>query len=91
MIAITLSVFRARLKQYSDAVLDAFDTLIIPRRKYSRKAVVVISLEAYNALTETHFLLANKANRDWLRESIAQEANGETRPLDVAAFGAAAD
>ena len=67
MKTITMSVFRARMKHYLDTVSDSFDTLVIPRRKQSSKAIVVISLEEYNSLVETNFLLANKANRDWLR------------------------
>ena len=88
MKVLTVSALRAQLKHYLDTVSDSFDTLVISRGKQSSKAVVIISLEEYKALVETNWLLANKTNREWLRESIAQEANGEIQPFDVDAFEA---
>ena len=86
MRAITTSAFRARMKYYLDSVADSFDMLVIPRGGKDDKAVVIIALEEYNALQETNFILSNKANREWLRESLAQEERGEIISFDPDTF-----
>jgi antitoxin YefM len=67
----TYSNFRARLKQKLDRITSNHDLLIV-NRKGDRKDVVVMSLDDYNSLQETLFLLSSKNNAKRLFESIDQ-------------------
>lgn len=48
--------FRSNLKGYMDAVIDDCETVIINRGKDT--GVVLISLDEYNSLKETEYVLA---------------------------------
>lgn len=63
-----VSDLRKNLKTYIDYVADTSDTLIV---NGNGKSVVMISLEDYNSLDETAYLLSNKPNAKRLKESIA--------------------
>ncbi len=69
MLVANVSEVRKNLKRYIDSVSDNHDTLII---NGNGKTVVMISLEDYNGLDETQYLLSSPANAKELRESIAQ-------------------
>lgn len=58
-----------------DRVNDDHEPLMVTRAK--GKPVVMISLEDYDAMDETAYLLASPANRAALLESIAQVEQGE--------------
>ncbi len=73
MIAANYSEFRQNLKKYLDDVEDNHETLIIKRK--SGSGTVMISLEEYNSLMETLYLLSSKANAEHLFKSIEQEKN----------------
>lgn len=49
---------RNNLKKYLDSVVESNTPLIVTRPK--SKSVVVISLDDYNALVETEYILSNK-------------------------------
>ncbi len=66
----TYSEFRKDLKQFLDQVITNVDTLIIHRGK--GKAVVVMSLEEYNALCATSHELSSIKNKAHLDASIQQ-------------------
>jgi antitoxin YefM len=51
------------------------DEVIIHRK--DKENVVLISMSEYNSIKETEYLLASKANREHLLESIKQVENGE--------------
>jgi antitoxin YefM len=68
MKTITISEFRKNLKTYIDLVSDTSDILIV---NGSGKTVVMISLEDYNNIDETTYLLSNKYNAKKLKKSIA--------------------
>lgn len=51
MKAVTISSLRNNMKAYFDEVSTADDVLIIPRNNNENDAVVVISINEYNALT----------------------------------------
>ena len=70
MLSATYSEFRKDLKQFLDQVITNVDTLIIHRGK--GKAVVVMSLEEYNALCATSHELSSIKNKAHLDASIQQ-------------------
>ncbi len=80
MIAANFSEFRTQLKKYLDSVEDNNETLIVKRK--TGKGTVMISLDEYNSIMETVYLLSSKANTDKLYESIDQMKNGNTVSLD---------
>jgi antitoxin YefM len=68
MDAITYSKARATLAQTMDAVCDNHEPLIITKK--NDRAVVMLSLEDYQALEETAYLLRNPKNARRLIDSI---------------------
>jgi len=74
MDAITYTTARANLASTMNRVCDNHEPIIITRN--SEQAVVMISLEDYNALEETAYLLRNPANAQRLLESIAELEGG---------------
>lgn len=79
--AITYTEARQNLASRMDEVCDSHDPIIITRRKAG--AVVMMSLEDYNSITETAHLLSSPANAARLRESIkaAEAGRLEDHPL----------
>jgi antitoxin YefM len=75
MDAITYSAARANLAKTMDRVCDDHEPIIITRN--GEQSVVMLSLEEYNALEETAFLLRSPANAKRLLSSIAQLAAGK--------------
>ena len=67
---------RKNLSAMMDAVTADHEPLLVPRA--GGKPVVMLSLEDYEALDETTYLLANPANAAMLRRSIAQLDTAET-------------
>ncbi|VAW13223.1 YefM protein (antitoxin to YoeB) [hydrothermal vent metagenome] len=61
--------FRSNLKHWFDKVIDDVSDVIIKRK--SGKDLVLISLDEYNSLKETTYLLTGK-NRDILLNSIKE-------------------
>ena len=74
MIALNYSQFRENMKKYLDNVCDDYETLTVTRK--DNRNVVVISEEAYNNLLENVYIMSNKANYDWLMESLKQLESG---------------
>ena len=58
-----------------DRVNDDHEPVLVTRA--NGQPVVMISLEDYESMDETAYLLATKANREALRRSIAQLDRGE--------------
>lgn len=75
MEVINYTDLRANLKHWLDKVIDDVSTLVIKRK--GRKDLVLISLDEYNSLKETSYLLSGK-NRDVLLDSIQQIEQGNT-------------
>lgn len=67
---------RLNLKKWFDLVVNNVEEVIIKRK--DNKDLVLITLEEYNSLKETSYLLSGK-NRDVLMTSIQQAKAGELK------------
>ena len=74
MKAITYTAARQNLAKTMENVCNDHAPVIVTRKKTD--SVVIISLEDYEALEETAFLLRSPKNAKRLIESIAQLENG---------------
>ena len=74
MNAVTYSQARGNLARTMDKVCDDHSPIIITRK--SQRSVVMISLEDYQALEETAYLLRSPKNARRLLESIAELESG---------------
>lgn len=67
---------RLNLKKWLNTVVDDVEELIIKRKNH--KDLVLISLDEYNALKETSYLLRGK-NGEVLRKSIKEAQKGQIK------------
>lgn len=72
--------FRSNLKYWFDKVVNDVSDIIIKRK--SGKDLVLISLDEYNSLKETTYLLTGK-NRDVLLSSIEELETGNGMEKDL--------
>ena len=72
--AINYTEARKNLAAAMDRVCETHQEIIITRQK--AKPVVMISLEDYNAIQETAYLLRNPKNARRLREGVLQAEQG---------------
>lgn len=84
MEVLTYSDARANLKAVMDRVVRDRTHVVVTRQK-APGAVVIVSLEDWNAMVETMHLLSTPKNADRLRDSIRQleQGNGMDRQLDT--------
>ena len=75
MEAVNFSEFRENLKGVLDKSYDNHEPIIVTRKE--GKNMVVISMEDYNSIMETNYLLSNKANAEHLFKSIEQIKKGK--------------
>ncbi len=75
MDAITYTTARANLADTMDRVCEDHEPIIITRN--SQQAVVMMSLDDFNALEETSYLLRSPKNARRLLESIASLESGK--------------
>lgn len=73
MTTVNYTDFRANLKSWLDKVIDDVSSVVIRRK--GGKDLVLISLDEYNSLKETTYLLSGK-NRDVLLKSIEELERG---------------
>ena len=81
MNAISYSEARKRLKEYLDHVYENHDPLIITRK--NNENVVVLSLDDYNSLIETNYLLGSRANKNHLSASLENAHTGNLRGKEL--------
>lgn len=81
MDVITYTDARASLKDVMDRVIHDRAEVIVTRKK--REAVVMISLEEYNAIQETLHLQRSPENARRLQSSIAQLNAGQGVERDI--------
>jgi antitoxin YefM len=81
MNAVNYSDLRRNLKSYMDRVYEEREPLIVTRR--NNENVVVMSIDQYNSLVETSYLLGTEANARHLLESLrdARAGHAEEREL----------
>jgi antitoxin YefM len=84
MKSLTYTVARENLASTMDRVCEDHDPVVITRNRET--AVVMMSLEDYEALQETAHLLRSPANARRLLKSIRQleAGKGKTRKIDLA-------
>lgn len=70
MDVLTYSDARANLKGVMDQVVNDRTHVVVTRQK--AKSIVMVSLDDWNAIEETMYLLSNRNNAKRLRESIEQ-------------------
>lgn len=70
MQVLTYSDARSHLKDVMDRVVNDHEEVVVTRK--NGKPVVMVSLDAWNAIQETMHLLSTPANARALRDSIAQ-------------------
>lgn len=81
MNAINYSELRNNLKAYMDKVYHNHEPAIITRK--NNENVVLISLDDYNALVETHYLLSTANNAKRLMSSLEKARSGKVFKKDL--------
>ncbi len=81
MRVVSFTEARNGLKTVLDNVVNDADTTVITRR--DSEDAVVMSLDYYNSLMETVYLLKSPANAAHLATSISQYKNGEYTQKDL--------
>ena len=67
-----ISEFRKNLKTYFNNVADKNNTVIV---NSNGKSIMLISLDDYNKMDETEYLLSSKANKARLKSAIRNHKN----------------
>jgi len=75
MNAVTYTDLRQNMKTYLDKVIQDCAPLIITRK--NKDNVILISVDEYNSLLETNYLLSNESNVKHLKKSITQHKAGK--------------
>ena len=81
MLVANISQFRKDLKYYIDSVTDNNDTLIV---NGNGKTVVVMSLDNYNSMDETDYLMSTPANKEMMYKSLQQLKEGKVVTKTIA-------
>ncbi len=84
MEAINITELRKNMKATLDSVVDDCKEIIIHRP--NREDVVLVSLNEYNSLKETLYLLSSETNRKRLFKGIEQVNKGRTTKIDIDAL-----
>ena len=81
MNAVNYTDLRRNLKSYMDKVYEEREPLIVTRK--SSENIVLISLEEYNSLVETSYLMGSQANACHLLESFRNAKDGNASERDL--------
>lgn len=81
MEAVSYTDLRKNLKKYMDDVYNGHYPLIVTRK--NDEHVVMLSLEEYNSLQETQYLLSTSANAHHLDNSIKEHLSKKLRPISI--------
>jgi len=72
--AVTYTEARQNFEKYMDQVCDDHDAFIVTRQK--SRPIVMMSLEDYNAMKETAYLMSTPASAERLMASIREADEG---------------
>lgn len=75
------SELRSNLKTYLDCVIEDSETLIVQRP--GNASVVVMSLEEYNAIKETEYLMSSSEMTDRIRQAEKHIRQGKGIELNL--------
>lgn len=75
------SELRNNLKSYLDGVINDSEPLIVHRS--GNESVVVISLEEYNSIKETEYIMKSPAMMDIIRKGDEEIKNGGGISVDI--------
>jgi len=81
MQVVSMTEAKNNLKAVFDSVYHDHEEVIIHRK--NRENVVVISMDEYNSMKETNYLLSSPNNAKHLRESIGQLKNGQVVEKEI--------
>lgn len=81
MNAVSYSDLRKNLKIYMDQVYHNHVPLIITRK--NNENIVIISINDYNSLTETQYLLSSETNAKRLQSSLNKARQGKGFKKDL--------
>lgn len=79
------SELRNNLKAYLDGVINDSEPLLVHRA--GNESVVVISLEEYNSIKETEYIMKSPAMMDIIRKGEREIKNGEGKPSMSMSYG----
>lgn len=75
---------RKNLKVHIDAVINDNDALVVDRG--NNTGIVMISLEEYNSIMETEYIMSNEAVLNDIQKSLAEIAEGKGVEIDIDAL-----
>ena len=81
MQAISYSKARHDLKNVMDDACGNHEPILITRRKGD--SVVLVSLEDYESIMESEYLLSSSANASRLLQSLKEAQSGKRTPMDA--------
>ena len=81
MDAVSYSDLRQNLKSYLDKIYHDHDPMIVTRK--NNENLVILSIDEYNSLMETNYLLSTPANAEHLYKSIEQLNTGKVKKMDL--------
>ena len=81
MQAITYSEARQDLKNVMDEACKNHEPILVTRRK--GESVVILSLDDYESILESDYLLSSPANAARLTQSLAEAKTGKRTPLEA--------
>lgn len=81
MKTINYSELRNNLKSYLDGVINDSELLIVHRS--DNESVVVISLEEYNSIKETEYIMKSPTMMDIIRTGDEEVKNGGGTSVDI--------
>ena len=81
MNAVNYSELRNNLKCYMDTVYEDHEPLIITRK--NNENLVMISIDDYNSIIETDYLLSSEKNTEHLIRSLGNARKGMAKERDL--------
>lgn len=81
MRTVNYSELRNNLKSYLDGVINDSEPLIVHRS--GNESVVVISLEEYNSIKETEYIMKSPTMMDIIRKGDEEIKNGGGTSIDI--------